>query len=134
VVVGEHESPFRRRAKRVKLVSVHIGTFKRVGRTRPTGSREGLRQPVGGSRLEPREHVAVGVQGDPDGRVAEALADDLRMLAHREHQGAMLLIVRDVEAELQLGRTRTYELPRSGSLPVIRVGRAVREPRDALRR
>lgn len=46
----------------------------------------------------------------------------------------MLLTVRDVEAELQLGRTRTYELLRSGSLPVIRVGRAVRVPRDALRR
>lgn len=46
----------------------------------------------------------------------------------------MLLTVRDVEAELQLGRTRTYELLRSGSIPVIRVGRAVRVPRDALRR
>ncbi len=49
-------------------------------------------------------------------------------------RGPMLLTVRDVEAELQLGRTRTYELLRSGSLPVIRVGRAVRVPRDALRR
>ncbi len=46
----------------------------------------------------------------------------------------MLLTVRDVEAELQLGPTRTYELLRSGSLPVVRVGRAVRVPRDALRR
>ena len=46
----------------------------------------------------------------------------------------MLLTVRDVEAELQLGRTRTYELLRSGSFPVIRVGRAVRVPRDALQR
>jgi len=46
----------------------------------------------------------------------------------------MLLTVRDLEAELQLGRTRTYELLRSGSIPVIRVGRALRVPRDALRR
>ena len=46
----------------------------------------------------------------------------------------MLLTVRDVEAELQLGRTRTYELLRSGSIPVVRVGRALRVPRDALRR
>ena len=46
----------------------------------------------------------------------------------------MLLTVRDVEAELQLGRTRTYELLRSGSVPVIRVGRALRVPRDALLR
>jgi len=46
----------------------------------------------------------------------------------------MLLTVKDVEAELQLGRTRTYELVRSGELPVVRIGRAVRIPRDALRR
>ena len=46
----------------------------------------------------------------------------------------MLLTVRDVEAELQLGRTRTYELLRSGEVPVIRVGRVLRVPRDALRR
>lgn len=46
----------------------------------------------------------------------------------------MLLTVKDVEAALQLGRTRAYELVRSGELPVIRIGRAVRIPRDALRR
>ncbi len=46
----------------------------------------------------------------------------------------MLLTVKDVEAELQLGRTRTYELVRSGQLPVIRIGRVVRIPRDALER
>ncbi|HZT06560.1 MAG TPA: helix-turn-helix domain-containing protein [Chloroflexota bacterium] len=45
----------------------------------------------------------------------------------------MLLTVKDVEAELQLGRTRTYELVRSGELPVVRIGRVVRIPRDALR-
>ena len=41
-------------------------------------------------------------------------------------RGAMLLTVRDVEAELQLGRTRTYELLRSGEIPVIRIGRVLR--------
>jgi excisionase family DNA binding protein len=41
--------------------------------------------------------------------------------------------VKDLEEELQLGRTRTYELVRSGALPVIRIGRAVRIPREALR-
>jgi excisionase family DNA binding protein len=46
----------------------------------------------------------------------------------------MLLTVRDVEAELQLGRTRTYELLRSGEIPVIRIGRVLRVPRDALHR
>ena len=50
------------------------------------------------------------------------------------HRGAMLLTVRDVEAELQLGRTRTYELLRSGEIPVIRIGRVLRVPRDALHR
>lgn len=46
----------------------------------------------------------------------------------------MLLTVKDLESELQLGRTRTYELVRSGVIPVIRIGRAVRIPREALRR
>jgi len=46
----------------------------------------------------------------------------------------ILLTVRDVEAELQLGRTRTYGLIRSGQIPVIRLGRSVRIPREALRR
>jgi excisionase family DNA binding protein len=46
----------------------------------------------------------------------------------------MLLTVRDVEAELQLGRTRTYELLRSGEIPIIRIGRVLRVPRDALQR
>lgn len=46
----------------------------------------------------------------------------------------LLLTVRDVEAELQLGRTRAYELIRSGELPVVRLGGVVRVPRDALER
>jgi excisionase family DNA binding protein len=45
----------------------------------------------------------------------------------------LLLTVRDVEAQLQLGRTRTYELLRGGEIPVMRLGRALRVPRDALR-
>lgn len=49
-------------------------------------------------------------------------------------QMPLLLTVRDVEAALQLGRTRTYELVRSGELPVIRLGRIVRVPRDELER
>jgi excisionase family DNA binding protein len=46
----------------------------------------------------------------------------------------LLLTVKDLEAELQLGRTRTYELVRSGVIPVLRIGRSVRIPREALRR
>jgi len=47
---------------------------------------------------------------------------------------SMLLTVRDVAVALRLGRTRTYALLRSGEIPVIRVGRAVRVPRDGLHR
>lgn len=44
----------------------------------------------------------------------------------------MLLTVREVEVALQLGRTRTYELLRSGQLPMLRVGRLIRVSRVAL--
>ena len=44
----------------------------------------------------------------------------------------MLLTVRQVEAALQLGRTRTYELLRSGQLPMLRLGRLMRVSRVAL--
>jgi excisionase family DNA binding protein len=44
----------------------------------------------------------------------------------------MLLTVRQVETALQLGRTRTYELLRSGQLPMLRVGRLIRVSRVAL--
>jgi excisionase family DNA binding protein len=44
----------------------------------------------------------------------------------------MLLTVAQVEATLQLGRTRTYELLRSGEIPVRRVGRLIRVSRSAL--
>lgn len=43
----------------------------------------------------------------------------------------MLLTVAQVEAALQLGRTRTYELLRSRKIPV-RVGRLIRVSRPAL--
>ena len=44
----------------------------------------------------------------------------------------ILLTVRQVEATLQLGRTRTYELLRSGEIPVRRIGRLIRVSRLAL--
>ena len=47
---------------------------------------------------------------------------------------SMLLTARDVAVALRLGRTRTYALLRSGEIPVIRVGRALRVPRDGLSR
>ena len=47
-------------------------------------------------------------------------------------EAPLLMTVRDVEQQLQLGRTRTYELLRSGEIPIIRIGRVLRVPRDAL--
>jgi excisionase family DNA binding protein len=47
-------------------------------------------------------------------------------------EAPLLLTVPQVEAALQLGRTRTYELLRSGEIPVLRVGRMIRVPRAAL--
>ena len=86
-----------------------------------------------------RSHADPSEQSERTARVApaplpEALSQRVDDAEPASARTPMLLTVRDVEAELQLGRTRTYELVRSGSLPVIRVGRAVRVPRDALRR
>jgi excisionase family DNA binding protein len=44
----------------------------------------------------------------------------------------MMLNVEDVIAATRLGRTTVYALIRSGELPVVRIGRAVRIPRPAL--
>ena len=51
------------------------------------------------------------------------MPDDVETLSTSEAR-PMLLTVKDLEGELQLGRTRTYELVRSGVIPVIRIGRA----------
>jgi len=97
------------------------------------------RLPFDGSATLPKPNRDARRAGGP----AEAPTDDVapapsdrdphsrcRLTVH----APMLLTARDVEAELQLGRTRTYELLRSGEIPVIRVGRVLRVPRDALRR
>jgi excisionase family DNA binding protein len=78
------------------------------------------------------EPAALNATAQP---VAPRLAPDSEDgVARPASRVAMLLTVRDVEAELQLGRTRTYELLRSGEIPVIRIGRVLRVPRDALLR
>lgn len=70
-----------------------------------------------GHRWEP---AALKATAQP---VAPRLAPDSEDgVARSASRGAMLLTVRDVEAELQLGRTRTYELLRSGEIPIIRIG------------
>ncbi len=55
-----------------------------------------------------------------------------RAVRSRPAEAPMLLTVIQVEAALQLGRTRTYELLRSGEIPVRRVGRLIRVSRLAL--
>jgi excisionase family DNA binding protein len=62
------------------------------------------------------------------------MAVDREASVGAEDSAPMLLTVKDLEAELQLGRTGAYELVRSGQIPTMRIGRAVRIPRDALRR
>jgi excisionase family DNA binding protein len=46
----------------------------------------------------------------------------------------ILLTVPDVQALTKLGRTKVFELIRTGQLPIVRIGRAVRIRRDALER
>ena len=46
---------------------------------------------------------------------------------------ALLLDSREVERLLGIGRTKVYELIANAQLPVVRIGRCVRVPRDQLR-
>ena len=41
---------------------------------------------------------------------------------------AQLLTSREVQAELHLGKTTVYEMLRSGALPSVRIGGAIRVP------
>ena len=45
---------------------------------------------------------------------------------------ALLLTPDDVARELRLGRTKTYQLLRSGQIPTLRLGRAIRVSRAHL--
>ncbi len=44
----------------------------------------------------------------------------------------LLLRAEQVARALGLGRSKTYELMAAGQLPVVRIGRSVRVPREAL--
>jgi excisionase family DNA binding protein len=44
----------------------------------------------------------------------------------------LLLKIDDAAEALSLGRSRTYKLIQSGVLPVIRIGRSIRIPAQAL--
>ncbi len=45
----------------------------------------------------------------------------------------ILLRARDVAEALGVAKSTAYELMATGQLPVVRIGRSVRVPRDALR-
>ena len=47
--------------------------------------------------------------------------------------GPLLLDSREVERLLGIGRTKVYELMAREQIPVVRIGRSVRVPRDELR-
>ena len=55
-------------------------------------------------------------------------------MATAENEDRLLLRLPEVAARLGLGRTTVYDLVQRGDLPVVRVGRAVRVPVDALQR
>ena len=44
----------------------------------------------------------------------------------------LLLRAEEVQEALGLGRSKTYQLIASGELPVVRIGRCVRVPAEAL--
>ena len=46
---------------------------------------------------------------------------------------ALLLRAEEVQLALGLGRSKVYEMMADGSLPVIRIGKSVRVPADALK-
>jgi excisionase family DNA binding protein len=48
----------------------------------------------------------------------------------RDTQG--VLKVTEVAADLRVGRNQAYELVRSGRIRSVRIGRAIRVPREAL--
>ncbi len=105
---------------------------------------------------ERRLNNVIGRRGEPIGKEAVWLQPDARLdrglgvrasgadvvghanaattaASSRRRDGvALLLTPREVEAELRLGRTRTYQLLRSGEIPSLRVGRAIRVSRAAL--
>jgi len=79
-----------------------------------------------------RSYPATNDKGRSDPGATEGDADARGGVFGPAEEAPLLLTVRDVEQQLQLGRTRTHELLRCDEIPVIRIGRVVRVPRDAL--
>ena len=50
-----------------------------------------------------------------------------------DHPHPLLLRAEEVQQALGLGRSKIYEMMATGELPVVRIGRSVRVPAEALR-
>jgi excisionase family DNA binding protein len=72
----------------------------------------------------PREHTA------SEGSALRALV--LAKGVARDHEDAILLHATEVAHLLGLGRSKVYEMTKNGQLPVVRIGTAVRIPKQAL--
>jgi len=59
-------------------------------------------------------------------------SEDVSVARDLEKMEPLLLRITEVATMLGLGRTKVCALVRTGELPVVRIGRSVRVPRDAL--
>lgn len=81
------------------------------------------------------EPASASRRNDSDGKPAGAtpVAGSGRASARpSDGEVPLVLTAAQVEVALQIGRTRTYELLRSGQIPTVRVGRLIRVSRVAL--
>lgn len=58
--------------------------------------------------------------------------EDVSVASDVEKMEPLLLRITEVATTLGLGRTKVCALVRTGELPVVRIGRSVRVPREAL--
>ncbi len=77
---------------------------------------------VGNRRQNRFSPESIGSSGSVDQPAGPAALDE-----------SLLLDSREVERLLGIGRTKVYELIASAQIPVVRIGRCVRIPRDELR-
>jgi excisionase family DNA binding protein len=71
---------------------------------------------------------------DADGRASQVVGSTDRRAADQASLEPLALRAADVARLLGLGRSTVYQMLAADQLPTIRVGRAVRVPREALQR
>jgi excisionase family DNA binding protein len=125
-IIGGRSTPDANNRTPLLFDDIGLAPPREIGHG-PDGVSRGARRPTArdDNRTSADAHQAdllpprAPVGGDSDARTSSSTPP-------------LLLTVRQVEAALQLGRTRTYELLRSGQLPTLRVGRLIRVSRVAL--